>query len=225
MKAFLGLNLIALLVLGVGAQELNGQGGANPTQLQVQRAGDNPIYKVTINVVERSVKAVNYRARSGSTPIDFRGTALMPEAKGEARVQGKEGYVEIDARFDELRPASIFGPEYLTYVLWAITPEGRATNLGEVILDDDEGELNITTEFQAFGLIVTAEPYFAVTQPSDVVVMANFVRKDTVGKVEEINAKFELLQRGQYVVNALSADLKPCSLDKKTPLDLAQAGN
>ena len=85
--------------------------------------------------------------------------------------------------------------------MWAITPEGRATNLGEVILNGTESKLDVTSELQAFGLIVTAEPYFAVSQPSDVVVMENFVRSDTRGKIEEIDAKFELLQRGQYSVN------------------------
>src|SRR5262245_6868123 len=109
--------------------------------------------------------------------------------------------------------------------MWAITPEGRATNLGEVILNGTKSKLNVTTELQSFGLIVTAEPYFAVSQPSDVVVMENFVRKDTVGKIEEIDAKFELLQRGQYAVNVPPAELKPIPLEKGTPLDLHEARN
>src|SRR6185436_3593234 len=115
-----------------------------------------------------------------------------------------------------LQSATRFGPELLTYVMWAITPEGRATNMGEVILNGTKSKLDVTTELQSFGLIVTAEPYFGVTQPSDIVVMENFVRKDTVGKVEEIEAKFELLQRGQYTVNVLPSDLKPIPLDKST---------
>src|SRR5262249_31759165 len=115
--------------------------------------------------------------------------------------------------------------EYLTYVMWAVTPEGRATNLGEVILNGTESKLNVTTELQAFGLIVTAEPYFAVSQPSDVVVMENFVRKDTVGKIEEIDAKYELLQRGRYAADVAPAELKPIPLDKGTPLDLYEARN
>jgi outer membrane protein OmpA-like peptidoglycan-associated protein len=197
----------------------------NPTQVQVQRAGENPIYRVTINVVERNIKAVNYRVRGGATKIDFKGTALLPETKGDAWIENKKGYVEVNAEFEKFRPASMFGPEYLTYVLWAITPEGRATNLGELILDGAGSKVHVTTELQAFGLIVTAEPYFAVTQPSDVVVLENFIRKDTEGNVQEIDAKFDLLKRGQYVVNALPADLRPYPLDEKTPLDLAQARN
>ena len=194
------------------------------TQVAGER-GDNPIFKLTVNVVERTTKAINYRHRGGATVIDFRGTALLPNARGEAKVESKQGYIEIEVEFDDLQSATRFGPEYLTYVMWAITPEGRATNLGEVILNGTKSKLNVTTELQAFGLIVTAEPYFAVSQPSDVVVMENFVRKDTVGKVEEISAKYELLQRGEYTVKAPPAELKPIPLDGNTPLDLYEARN
>src|SRR5215467_16338687 len=194
------------------------------TQVSGDR-GDSPIFKLTVNVVERTTKAINYRHRGGATMVDFRGTPLLPDARGEAKVESKQGYMEIEVEFDDLQPATRFGPEYLTYVMWAITPEGRATNLGEVILNGTKSKLNVTTELQAFGLIVTAEPYFAVSQPSDVVVMENFVRKDTVGKIEEIDAKYELLQRGQYTVNVQPAELKPIPLDKDTPLDLYEARN
>jgi outer membrane protein OmpA-like peptidoglycan-associated protein len=192
---------------------------------QVQHEGDAPIYKLVVNVVERTTKAINYRHHNGATKIDFRGTPLLPDARGVAKVESKSGYIEIEVEFDDLQPATRFGPEYLTYVMWAITPEGRATNLGEVILEGTKSKLNVTTELQAFGLIVTAEPYFAVSQPSDVVTMENFIRKDTVGKVEEINAKFELLERGQYTLNAPPSELKPIPLDNKTPLDLYEARN
>jgi outer membrane protein OmpA-like peptidoglycan-associated protein len=198
---------------------------ANASQVQVQRSGDNPLYKITVNVVERTTKAINYRHHSRATKVDFRGTALLPESRGEAKVESKQGYIEIEVEFNDLQGATRFGPEYLTYVMWAITPEGRATNLGEVILDGTKSKLNVTTELQAFGLIVTAEPYFAVSQPSDVVVLENFVRKDTVGKIEEIEAKYELLPRGQYTVNVQPSDLKPIPLEKNTPLDLHEARN
>src|SRR4051812_47025543 len=176
-------------------------------QGQTQQNADVPIYKITINVVQRSTVAVNYRQHSSFTAIDFRGTPLLPDAKGKAYVDTKEGFTSINVEFDGLQPATRYGTEYLTYVLWAITPEGRAKNLGEVLLDGDDGKLKVTTELQAFGMIVTAEPYFAVTQPSDVVVMENFVRDDTKGKVEQINAKYELLQRGQYTTNVHPPDL------------------
>jgi outer membrane protein OmpA-like peptidoglycan-associated protein len=133
--------------------------------------------------------------------------------------------IKIDARMERLDPATRFGPEYLTYVMWAITPEGRATNVGEVLLNGDKTKLDATTELQSFGLIVTAEPYFAVTQPSDVVVMENFIRKNTVGTIEEVDAKYELLQRGQYTLNVNPADIQPVRLDRNVPLELYEARN
>jgi len=192
---------------------------------QVQQHDKQPIYTITINVVDRTTKAINYQHRNGATKIDFRGTPLLPASHGEAKVESKQGYIEIEVEFRNLQPATRFGPELLTYVMWAITPEGRPKNLGEVILNGTSSKLDVTTELQAFGLIVTAEPHFGVTQPSDAVVMENFIRTDTLGKVEEIEAKYELLPRGQYTVNALPADLKPVVLDKKTPLDLYEARN
>jgi outer membrane protein OmpA-like peptidoglycan-associated protein len=197
----------------------------NPAQQSTGAAqtGPMPIYRVT--VVARTMKAINYNHRSGSTKIDFRGTALLPEAHGEASVESKPGVTKISARMEKLESATKFGPEYLTYVMWAITPEGRATNVGEVILNGDKTRLDATTELQSFGLIVTAEPYFAVTQPSDVVVMENFVRRDTVGTIEQVDAKFELLQRGQYVLNANPGDMKPVQMGSKVPLDLYEARN
>ncbi len=195
----------------------------NPTQQSVEN-GATPIYRIT--VVARTTKAINYNHRSGSTKIGFRGTALMPEARGEAKVQSEQGVIKIDADMEKLGPATQFGQEYLTYVMWAITPEGRATNVGEVLLNKSgKTKLDATTELQSFGLIVTAEPYFAVTQPSDVVVMENFVRKDTTGTIEEVDAKYELLQRGQYVLNVKPGDIQPRELNPKVPLELYEARN
>jgi len=185
--------------------------------------GSAPIYRVT--VVARTTKAINYNHRSGATRIGFRGTTLMPQARGQAKVESKQGVIKIDAQMERLEPATMFGPEYLTYVMWAITPEGRATNVGEVLLNGGKTKLDATTELQSFGLIVTAEPYFAVTQPSDVVVMENFVRQDTTGTIEQVDAKYELLQRGQYTLNVTPSELKPLRLDRKVPLELYEARN
>jgi len=196
----------------------------NPTQQSIEAGASTPIYRIT--VVARTTKAINYNHRSGATRIGFRGTALMPEARGEAKVESKQGVIKIDADMEKLGPATQFGHEYLTYVMWAITPEGRATNVGEVLLNNSgKTKLDATTELQSFGLIVTAEPYFAVTQPSDVVVMENFVRKDTVGTIEEVDAKYELLQRGQYVLNVKPGDIHPRELNSKVPLELYEARN
>jgi len=183
-------------------------------------AGSTPIYRVTVTA--RTAKAINYQHRSGATKIDFRGTDVLPKAHGEAKVESKQGYIEIEVEFDNLQPATVNGAEYLTYVLWAVTPEGRTSNLGEVLLNGTRSKLNVTTELQVFGLVVTAEPYYAVTQPSDVIVMENVVRADTVGKIEEIDAKYELLQRGQYQRLANPLALK---VDPKMPLELYEARN
>src|SRR5215467_10397403 len=197
----------------------------NPTQSRPTPTADTgqpmPIFRVT--VVSRTTKAVNYHHRTGTTRIDFRGTELMPAARGEAKVDSQMGSTKIETTLDRLSPANQFGPEYMTFVLWGITPEGRATNLGEVVLDGNHSKLLSTTELQTFGLIVTAEPYFAVTQPSDVVVAENFIRNDTAGTIEQVNAKYELLQRGQYVLNRSS--YQPVKIDPKGPLQLAEAEN
>ena len=187
-------------------------GGYASAQVQqnVERAEQVPLFKV--DVISSTTKAINYQHRSGSTTIDFKGTPEWPEANGEAKVESKKGYIEIEVEFDDLKKPGSWGPEYLTYVMWAITPEGRAQNLGEVLLDGDRGKLNVTTELQVFGLIVTAEPYFAVTVPSNVVVLENAVRPETRGRIEEVSAKYELLQRGQYVRN-----VRPESLQRLHP--------
>jgi outer membrane protein OmpA-like peptidoglycan-associated protein len=178
-----------------------------------------------VTVVERTTKAINYRHRSGPTEVDFRGTDLMPQAKGRLNVNSKQGRIEIKARMEKMTPAGQFGPEFLTYVLWAVTPQGRPKNLGEVLLNGDNSKIEVTTDLQTFGLIVTAEPYFAVTQPSDVVVMENVVSDQTSGTIESIDARYELLQRGQYVVNVSEGDRRAYALDKKTPLELYEARN
>jgi len=167
-----------------------------------------PIYHLT--VVGRTIQAVNYGHRSEPTKIDFRGTVLLPDAKGGATVENERGATEIDAKFERLPLPSRFGPQFLTYVLWAITPDGRTANLGEIVLNpSDEGKLHVTTEFPAFGLMVTAEPYFSVVQPSDVVVIENKVRSDTIGKIQVVEAKYELLPRGHFTFDEQAATAPP----------------
>src|SRR5215475_8259011 len=198
---------------------------SNPGQQSGAAApqGEAPIFRVT--VVGHTTPAVNYRPRKGNSDIDFKGTALMPLAVGKAKVQGKKGYIDIEAKFDKLGAPTQFAPEYLTYVLWAITPEGRATNLGEVQVEGDDAKIRATTELQAFGMIVTAEPYFAVSQPSDVVVLENSVRDNTRGSVDIIQAKYDLLKRGTYLMNEDRRQLQLKPPEPGAPLDLADAHN
>src|SRR2546423_314447 len=179
----------------------------------------------TATSVSHTTKAVNYRHRGGATKIDFRGTELMSGASGEARVQSKNGSMEIDAQFNGVDEATKFGLEYLTYVLWAVSPQGRAANLGEVQLNHGQSHMKAITEMQTFALIVTAEPYFAVTQPGNMVVMENVVRTDTVGKEENIDARFELLGRGTYASTNTRINDAIFGIDRKTPIDLFEARN
>jgi hypothetical protein len=218
------MKLVVPSVALVSAMTIQAQHTYNPRQLQVHNSVQEPVHKITRNV-ERATKAVNYGKRAGLTNVDVRGTVLLPEARGEAKVARKEGHTEIQAEFGGLQGATRFGPEYLTYVLWAITPGGRVTNLGEVVPDDTKSKFNVTVEFDLFGLIVTAEPYFAVSQPSDVVVMENVFSKETVPRIEEVDANYQLLPRGTYTANVSRSELKPIVVDPNTPLDLYEARN
>src|SRR5580658_6693978 len=197
------------------------QTNSQPT-VEVERVSPTPVFRVS--VVSRSVQAVNYRHRSGSTKMDFAGTDLMRSADGVAQVNSKRGSIEIEAEFAGLDRPTSFGNEYLTYVLWAISPEGRAVNLGEVLVGDNHrSKLRVTTDLQAFALIVTAEPYYAVRQPSNVVVLENVVRDTTKGTTEAVNAKYELMERGGYIPTGYKFD--PVVLNANLPLEFFEARN
>src|SRR5437868_11599179 len=181
-----------------------------------------PIFRV--NVVSRSVQAVNYKHRAGASKLDFAGTDMMPSASGQAKVESKKGYTEIEVEFGNLQKPTTFGNEYLTYILWAISPEGRAVNLGEVLVgDNSRSKLDVTTDLQAFALVVTAEPYYAVRQPSNVVVLENVIREDTKGTTEAVNTKYDLLERGGYIPTGYKFD--PVVLNAKLPLEFFEARN
>ena len=192
------------------------------TNLAVEPMSSTPTFRVV--VISRSVQAVNYEHRSGSSKLDFVGTDLMPAANGVAQVNSKRGSIAIEAEFGDLQKPTTFGNEYLTYVLWAISPEGRAVNLGEVLLGGNHrSKLNVTTDLQAFALIVTAEPYYAVRQPSNVVILENVVRDETKGTTEAVNAKYELMERGGYIPTGYKFD--PVILNAKLPLEFFEARN
>jgi outer membrane protein OmpA-like peptidoglycan-associated protein len=191
------------------------------TVVEVDHGSSTPTFRVV--VISRSVQAVNYKHRSGSSKLDFAGTTLMPSANGVANVNSKRGSIDIDAEFGNLQRPTTFGTEYLTYVLWAISPEGRAVNLGEVLVGGNRSKLHVTTDLQAFALIVTAEPYYAVRQPSNAVVLENVVREDTKGTSEAVNAKYELMERGGYIPTGYKFD--PVVLNTKLPLEFFEARN
>ena len=189
-----------------------------------EQSSQMPVFRVS--VYARSARAVNYRNRGGSTTVDIRGTKLMPEVDGRAKVEGKAGRLAIDVELNHLQPPKTIGAEYLTYVLWAVTPEGRAVNLGEVLPGDNgKDKLNVTTQLQAFGLIVTAEPYFAVTHPSDDVVAENVVLPKTKGFEESIDAKYDALEGREYTIDVPADQLPSAQASTSVPLDLLEARN
>jgi len=197
---------------------------AQDTSAPIEPMDQTPVFRV--KVVSRTTKAVNYRHRGGSTTVDFKGTNLMPEAAGRAKVDGKEGRLAISAEVTHLGPATKFGPQYLTYVLWAITPEGRSVNLGEIVPNNDgKSKIEVTTDLQAFGMVITAEPYFAVTHPSDLVVVENVVRYETKGLEVPIDAKFDMLEGAEFTVDVPADQLPATHADPNTPLDLLEARN
>jgi outer membrane protein OmpA-like peptidoglycan-associated protein len=230
-KLLLPLALSAFTLLPLTAQQTapvpapDQQNSTQTPQANAPDANDQtPVYRVT--VVERTTEAVDYRDRGGTTQVDFKGTSLMPSVDGYAKVTGHTGRLAIDASLRHLAPPRSFGPEYLTYVLWSITPEGRALNMGEVRPNDDgNSRLQVTSGLQEFGMIVTAEPYFAVTRPSDLVVAENIVRQDTAGGNHPISAKFDLLQKGQYTIHLTPDQLPATNEDKRVPLELLEAEN
>jgi outer membrane protein OmpA-like peptidoglycan-associated protein len=173
--------------------------------------------------VSRTTKAVHYRLQGGNAKVDFQGTDLLQRASGEARIEGKKTNFQIEAKFQNLEDATKFGLEYLTYVLWAVSPQGRPVNLGEVTLEHGNAHVKAFTDLQAFGLIVTAEPYFAVTQPGNMVVMES--SSGSGGGSENIEAKYELAPRGTYTSTNTHIQDAIFGIDSKTPLELFEARN
>ena len=234
------LRLAALLtgILACGplvrAQELNPTADPRTAYNGIQNGG-RPVGEINgvplfrVNVVQRDLDAVNYLHRSGSTKVSMDGTTLLPRAKGEAKVQSEKGKIGVDLHLEGLTPANGFGNEYLTYVVWAITPEGTPSRLGEVLPTGggNKVDLHVTTDLQAFGLIVTAEPYFAVNVPSDVVVMQNHIIEDrTQGVLTKVNAHYTLLPKGLYAqTDGAKTNFDPITRDEHSPLELYEAHN
>jgi outer membrane protein OmpA-like peptidoglycan-associated protein len=216
------MNIVMSLAL-TGVISAAGLAQAN-SQIQVSERHEDRAPAFRVRTISRTVEAVNYQHRGRSTKVDFTGTELMSSARGEAEVDSKRGSMAIEAKFSNLDRPTSFGGEYLTYVLWAISPEGRPVNLGEVLVgDDNRSKLKVTTNLQAFALIVTAEPYYAVQQPSNVVVLENVVRADTRGTAQEVHAKYELMDRGGYLPTGYKID--PIVLNARLPLEFYEARN
>lgn len=196
------------------------QPGSQPTQATPVAT---PAASTTAPTVTRSTQAVHYRLQGGTTKIDFRGTDLSQRASGEAKVEGKKTNFQIEAKFQGLENATKFGLEYLTYVLWAVSPQGRPVNLGAVTVEHGNAHVKAFTDLQTFGMIVTAEPYFAVTAPGNMVVMES-APLNGAGS-ENIEAKYDLVSRGTYSSTNTHIQDAIFGIDSKTPLELFEARN
>ena len=184
-----------------------------------QAQQDTPESNVTI----KSVKAVGYRVGDWSTKVDLKGTELMSQAAGEAKVEARQGKTNIEVSIKDLAPPTKLGAEFLTYVLWVVTPDGRSGNTGEILINKNgDGKLSATTPAQTFSMIVTAEPYFAVRMPSEMVILENDTRKDTKGQIFPVN-DFKLMKRAQY--EKLGNPLAMTPDLERVPLQVYEARN
>lgn len=216
-KAFVtlgGLALAGLTLIGPVAAHTNASPAAGARAAQ---SGGAP------TTVSRSLKALTYRRAGKTVQVDFVGTDLMRNASGTARVESKSNRIEIDAKFMGLEDSTKFGLEYLTYVLWAISPQGRAVNLGELQPKGGSANLKAVVDMQTFGMIVTAEPYYAVTQPGDEVVLENALPAALAS--ENIDAKYALISRGSYASANTKIDSAIFGVDRKAPIELFEARN
>src|SRR5260370_11600468 len=214
MRKVVCLGVLRCAAVALAAQP---QSGATAPTASAASAAAKPAH------VSRTTKAVHYR-QGGSVKAAFQATELLAGASGEAKVEAKKTNVTIDAKFQGMEEATKFGLEYLTYVLWAVSPEGRAVNLGELTLDKSNAHLKASTDMQTFGLILTAEPYFAVNQPGNVVVLESVV-PENIAQGEEITAKYELLGRGTYSASNERIQNAIFGIDRPTPMELFEARN
>ncbi|MES2222135.1 MAG: OmpA family protein [Acidobacteriota bacterium] len=190
---------------------------SSPIFAQDQASPSPSVVNININV-SKTVQAVSYPNNS-SSQLDFAGTPLLPFAKGQARIENRKGIITIELQLQKMSPATQLGPEFLTYVLWGITPEGRATNLGEILLNGQKAKMVATTQIPNFALIVTAEPYFAVTEPSEAVVLMGEPGSNTRGMTTPVAAR--LLSRSAYH----ESQLQPMTMNPKVPLAVYEARN
>ena len=191
------------------------------TPCAIAQAQTTPPTAAANPAASRTAKAITFRRGTGTIKVPLRGTGLMSQGTGEANVENKGNRVEIDAKFQNMEDATKFGFEYLTYVVWAVSPEGRAVNLGELQLKNGNGEVKAMTDMQIFALAVTAEPYFAVSQPGNEVVLEN----SELPGAENISATYQLLPQGAYSSSNTKIDNLIFGIDRKTPTELFEARN
>ena len=161
MKAWFRLNSLVLLI--VASAMVSAADAQQTVPLRV------------IEVKEPGGEILSYRHLAPSTEIHMRGTRLAPKAQINVKIGSRPGFVELDINrggISGLEPANKLGKDFLTYVLWAVSVDGKASNLGEITFEDQRPiPVNLTTPYQTFWLMVTAEPNYAVVDPSAQVVL------------------------------------------------------
>lgn len=207
---------ILLLALGAALDAQDNQSIPNQSPGNAAASG--------IQMIARTTHAIDYRS-GATTAVDFAGTDLMPELSGKAKIISKRGLTDIHVDVEHLKPANSVDLAYLTYVLWAISPEGEPKNIGELIEHNGKASLHTTTDLQAFALVITAEPDFAVAHPSDMVVAENTLRSTTQGRPETVDVKYEVFPRSLYARQVQPIRNSVYGVDKKAPLDLLEARN
>ena len=160
---------------------------AAPLAAQRRGASDRPSQLRTVEIKEPNGQILSYRYLAPSTEVTMRGTKLAPQAHIKLKVGSRPGFVELDinrGQITGLQPASQFGLDFLTYVLWAVSVDGKAANLGEItFVEGKPVSINVTTPYQTFWLMLTAEPNYAVVDPSPIVVL--YSANDTPDKSEK----------------------------------------
>jgi len=177
-----------------------------------------------IEVKEPDGQILSYRQDMGSREVTMRGTRLAPEAHIRLKVESRPGFVELDinrGNIQGLKPAHLFGKDFLTYVMWAVSVDGKASNLGEITFQDERAvSINVTTAYQTFWLMVTAEPDYAVVEPSPLVVLYSVNQ----GAVDEALEKMTLTLRGNlfFFTSYTAYDSTPAT-EEAAPHELLQA--
>lgn len=176
-----------------------------------------------IEVKDPGGQILSFRYLTGSTLVEMRGTKLMPGASTEMKIGSRPGFTEIDINRGAIRglePARRFGKDFLTYVLWAVSVDGEAMNLGEITFDvTGPVSINVTTPYQTFWLMVTAEPDFAVNDPSPVVVLYSINQDSTVTRSKAQPVPGKLL----YYTYYSRYDTSPATVVAGVPNELLQA--
>jgi outer membrane protein OmpA-like peptidoglycan-associated protein len=205
-----------LLLIGLSVPAMLAQDRPTPSNSGERASG--------INLIARTTMAVNYR-RGETTHVDIQGTDLMPKLTGKAKIISKSGLTDLHVDVDNLGPAKNIDLAFLTYVLWTVSPQGQAKNVGELVVKDGKASLHATTNLQAFALVITAEPDFAVSQPSELLVGENSLRPTTEGQPESVTVRYEVFPRSMYVSQVTPVQRDVYGNDEHAPLDLLEARN